>query len=107
MLIPWALAQLVGRGKRTFAPTGPQTTNLEIGLENSSSAEPKQREKPPGALAQLVGQGNRTFAPNKAPNLLLKRAEKFRLRSSALQQIRSADRHLKMPPGSRLSPLSL
>ena len=29
-------------------------TNLENGLENSSSAEPKQREKPPGALAQLV-----------------------------------------------------
>jgi hypothetical protein len=56
-----------------------------------------------GALAQLVGRGKRTFAPNQAPNPLPSSAEKLRLRSSALQQIRSADRHLKMPPGSRLS----
>ena len=82
-------------------------TNLGFMVENSSSQSKNSEENHHGALAQLVGRGKRTFAPNQAPKLLPGPAEKFRLRSSATKQIRSADRHLKMPPGSRLSPLSL
>ena len=70
-------------------------TNLGFMVENSSSQSKNSEENHHGALAQLVGRGKRTFAPNQDPNPLPSSAEKLQLRSSALQQIRSADRHLE------------
>ena len=59
------------------------------------------------ALAQLVGRSNRTSPPSipqLTPNPLATAGENFSASLICPRQIRSADRHLKMPPGSRLSP---
>jgi len=64
----WALAQLVGRGKRTFAPSStpnhqPRDWSQKL-LTRGAKTVGKNHH---GALAQLVGRGKRTFAPNQPP----------------------------------------